>query len=136
MSEHQLGSSIPIRFLSVEDVLQLQQDTIEREGGGRGVRDLGLLNAAIMMPRQTFGGVYLHPDLAAMAAAYLFHIANNHPFVDGNKRAAAMSALVFLDGNGVRDLPDPVELEEKTLVVASGELSKEHLTQWFRRTVG
>lgn len=122
-----------IRFLSVEDVLQIQQDTIEHEGGGRGLRDLGLLNAAIMMPRQTFSGEYLHDGIPAMAAAYLFHIANNHPFVDGNKRAAAMSALLFLDANGIRSLPDPRELEQITLGVASGDVSKQQLIEWFRR---
>src|SRR5436305_14520652 len=94
-----------LRFLSVEDVLQIQDDTIGIEGGLRGVRDMGLLESAVLMPQQQFGGVYLHEGLGAMAAAYLFHIASNHPFLDGNKRAAAMSALIFLDVNGVADLP-------------------------------
>lgn len=125
----------PILFLSVEDVLLIQQNTIEHEGGGRGVRDLGLLSAAVMMPQQGFGGQYFHEDLAAMAAAYLFHIAMNHPFVDGNKRAAAMTALVFLDNNGVTALPDPKQLELSTLAVAAGQMTKEDLTGWFRRVL-
>lgn len=119
----------------MEDVLLIQQDTIQTEGGGRGVRDLGLLEAAVMTPKQTFGGQFLHDGLAAMAAAYLFHIAMNHPFVDGNKRAAAMSALVFLDVNGVALLPDPKQLELTTLAVASGDMSKEDLIAWFRKTI-
>jgi len=127
--------SIPIRFLSVENVLQLQQDTIERDGGGRGVRDLGLLSAAVMTPMQTFGGEILHTDLPTIAAAYLFHIAQNHPFVDGNKRAAAMAALVFLDLNGVSTLPDPERLEQVTLAVASGNMPKPELIEWFRRVL-
>ena len=121
-----------VRFLSVEDVLLLQQNTIETEGGGRGVRDLGLLEAAVMTPRQSFGGKYLHPDIPAMAAAYMFHIAMNHPFVDGNKRASALAALVFLDANGITRLPEPAALEHVTLSVAAGSMSKDELSEWFR----
>ena len=84
-----------IRFLSVDDVLAIHEDTMEHEGGLAGVRDPGLLESAVLMPQQQFGGQYLHAGLGAMAAAYLFHIAQNHPFNDGNKRAAAMAALVF-----------------------------------------
>jgi death-on-curing protein len=88
------------------------------------------------MPQQQFGGSFLHEDLAAMAAAYLFHIASNHPFIDGNKRAAAMSALVFLDVNGVENLPPPDEMTDVTLRVASGRMGKGELTEWMRRYVG
>ena len=71
------------------------------------------------MPQQQFGGQYLHEGLAAMAAAYLFHIAQNHAFHDGNKRTAALAALVFLDVNGVEALPAPDALEEMTMRVAT-----------------
>ena len=121
-----------IRFLSVENVLTLQADTIRQEGGLHGVRDVGLLEAAVSMPQQQWGGAYLHEDLAAMTAAYHFHLAANHPFLDGNKRAAVLAALVFLDVNGIENLPDPIELERITLEVASGERNKEKLTQWWR----
>lgn len=120
-----------IIFLSVDDVLLLHADTIDIDGGSHGIRDHGLLDAAVAMPRQQFGGAYLHEDMAAMAAAYLYHIAQNHPFVDGNKRAAVMSALVFLKVNGIDDLPSPKDLELITLQVAAGELSKEKLTKWM-----
>ena len=88
------------------------------------------------MPRQQFGGAFLHKDLAAMAAAYLFHIAQNHPFIDGNKRAAVMSSLAFLLANGIELSIAPRELEVTTLKVAAGELSKVKLTKWMRSQVG
>lgn len=124
------------RFLSVDDVLAIHQDTIEHEGGHAGLRDPGLLQSAVMMPQQKFGGTYLHPTVAAMAAAYLFHIAQNHAFLDGNKRTAAMAALVFLDANGVKKLPEPKGLERTTLRVAAGKTTKEGLTEWMEQQVG
>ncbi len=125
-----------IQFLSVDDVLAIHEDTLAIEGGGAGLRDSGLLESALMMPRQQFGGQYLHEGLAAMAAAYLFHIAANHAFLDGNKRAGAMAALIFLELNGVAALPPPQELQSVTLSVAAGEMSKEALTVWMRNRVG
>lgn len=123
-------------FLSVEDVLFLHADTIGIDGGSPGVRDHGLLDAAVAMPRQQFDGEYLHKEIAAMGAAYLFHIAQNHPFVDGNKRTAVLAALVFLRVNGVEILPAPQPLEVVTRQVAAGKLSKDALTQWLRAQIG
>ncbi|MEO7862692.1 MAG: type II toxin-antitoxin system death-on-curing family toxin [Nitrospirales bacterium] len=125
-----------VTFLSVDDVLQLHAGTIDIDGGSHGVRDHGLLDAAVAMPRQQFGGAFLHEDLASMAVAYLFHIAQNHPFVDGNKRAAVMSSLAFLLANGIEPSIAPQELEVMTLKVAAGELSKEKLTMWMRSQIG
>jgi death on curing protein len=125
-----------IRFLSVDDVLAIHDDTLAHEGGGAGVRDPGLLESAVLMARQQFAGQYLHEGLAAMAAAYLFHISGNHPVVDGNKRASTMAALVFLDVNGVRKLPSPGELEQTALAVASGRMGKQELIAWMRERVG
>jgi len=122
-------------FLSVEDVLFLHADTIAVDGGSEGLRDHGLLDAAVAMPRQQFGGEFLHEDLAAMASAYLFHIAQNHPFVDGNKRAAVLSALVFWSLNGVKRLPAPDKLEVTTRQVAAGEMNKDQLTKWMRSQI-
>lgn len=124
-----------IRFLSVEDVLLIHSDTLHVEGGLAGLRDAGLLDSAVMMPRQQFVGQYLHEGLAVMAAAYLYHIAQNHQFNDGNRRAAVMAALLFLDANGVKRLPDPEELEVITLGVASGSVTKADLADWFRQRV-
>ena len=125
-----------VTFLSVEDVLFLHADTIGIDGGSLGMRDHGLLDAAVAMPRQQFGGTSLHKDLAAMAAAYLFHIAQNHPFIDGNKRAAVMSALSFLHVNGIEKLPAPQALEITTRQVAAGKLSKDGLMQRLRGQIG
>jgi len=126
-----------VRFLSVEEVLQIHDDTIARDGGLTGIRDLGLLDSAVAMPRQQFDDKYLHEDVLAMAAAYLFHITNNHAFHDGNKRAAVMSAYVFMDVNGV-ELPDPPgkfkkELERLTVGVAASRINKDQLTAGLRK---
>ena len=113
-------------------MLLIQRDTLEHEGGIEGVRDMGLLESAVATPRQKLFGVDLHPSLADKAAAYLYHIAMNHAFFDGKKRAAAMSALVFLHVNGVQRLPEPSALEEATLGVAAGEISKTTLVAWMK----
>ena len=123
----------PILFLSVDDVLAIHQDTIAHEGGPTGIQDPGLLESAVLMPQQQFNGEYLHDGLAAMAAAYLFHITQNHTFHDGNKRTGALSALVFLEINGVESLPEPDALETITLAVASSRFGKDELTEWMRR---
>ena len=121
------------RFFSVENVLSIHADTLQQDGGLSGVRDLNLLTSAVVMPQQQFGGQYLHPDLPAMAAAYLFHIVCNHPFLDGNKRAGAMAAVLFLEVNGVDLTASPKELEQTVLAVASGELEKDALIDWMRQ---
>jgi death on curing protein len=125
-----------IRFLSVDDVLAIHEDTIAKEGGSPRIRDVGLLESAVLMPQQQFGGEYLHPDVASMAAAYLFHISQNHPFQDGNKRTGALACLVFLKVNTVRSLPPPDDLEAITMSVASGRASKQELTSWMRDRIG
>jgi len=122
-----------IRFLSVENVLAIHADTIAEEGGRAGIREIGLLESAVAMPQATYEGAYLHSGLAAMAAAYLFHLCQNHAFVDGNKRAAAFSTVLFLALNGIPDdaLPPEAELEHRTLAVARGEMSKTDITLWL-----
>lgn len=127
-------TSNPIRFLSLDNVLHIHTDTIVEEGGSPGVRDMGLLESALAMPQASFSGEYLHPGLAAKAAAYLFHLCQNHPFIDGNKRAAAFSAVLFLALNGIPDesLPSEAELERVTFAVASSEMIKEEVTAWLR----
>ncbi len=86
-------------FLDVEDVLLIHEEQLGEYGGSAGVRDPELLESAVAMPRATVGGSFAHEDHFAMAAAYAFHIAQNQPFLDGNKRTGLLAALVFLDLN-------------------------------------
>ena len=121
------------RFLTMSEVLLILQDQVRRYGGTYGVRDPSLLSSALAMPSATFGGKYLHEGLLDQAAAYAFHLCQNHPFVDGNKRTALASALVFLSLNGV-ELDDPKEkLYELMMGVARGERSKAQIATEFKR---
>jgi death on curing protein len=123
-----------IQFLDLLDVIEIHQSRIEIYGGTHGIRDRGLLESAIAQPQATFGGEPLHKDIYEMAAAYLFHIVQNHPFLDGNKRTALATALVFLDINGIEIDTPPNELEEITMGAAAGKVNKERLAQFFRMT--
>jgi death-on-curing protein len=116
-------------FLSVDEVLVLHQRLLARYGGQEGVRDRGLLLSALAQPQATFGGEWLHATLFEMAAAYAFHIAQNQPFLDGNKRTAHHAALVFLDLNGVR-VRDPEERFAGAIVaLAEGRVTKAVLAE-------
>jgi death-on-curing protein len=84
-----------ITFLNLGEVLEIHRDQIARYGGSSGLRDLNLLKSAVAMPQATFDGEFLHTDIFEMAAACLFHIVGNHPFLDGNKRVGAVACLVF-----------------------------------------
>ncbi len=122
-----------LEFLTLENILQIHADTIENDGGSDGIRDLGLIDAAINMPRQTFGGQYLHDGMPEMAAAYLFHICQGHAFVDGNKRVALLAADVFLDVNEWELTASATEAEAVVLAVADGKMSKSEVTDWFTK---
>ena len=124
-----------IAFLSVEQVLDLHRRMIDEFGGSSELRDRGLLESAVAMPMARFGGQYLHDGLATMAAAYLFHLCKNHPFVDGNKRAALAAANLFVLANDAALAASNDELEELTLGVASGTLSKDDVIQFFQSHV-
>jgi death-on-curing protein len=119
-------------FLSVADVLEFHAELVKNFGGDSGVLDLGLLESAVAQPRQTFKGQFLHEDLAAMAAAYLFHIVKNHPFADGNKRTATHTAHVFLLLNGVNIKLPTSAMETAVLKVTQGTMSKRKLAENFR----
>ena len=120
-------------FLSLGEILEIHRDQIERYGGDPDIRDLGLLQSAMAMPPVGFAGRYLHTDLFEMAAAYLFHIKRNHPFVDGNKRTGAVSSLVFLSLNGIDIEADEEEFEITVLGVAEGKIDKSAVAEFFRK---
>ena len=119
-------------FLTLEDVLQIHEDQIERFGGAVGLRDRGLLESAIAQAQASFGGVFAHHDLFEMAAAYLFHLTSNHPFIDGNKRIGLASALVFLEINGVEIRHGTDMLYDLTMSVACGAADKTQIAQLLR----
>jgi death-on-curing protein len=119
-----------MRWLQLAEVLELHRRLIEQSGGMQGLRDLGLLEASITLPRQSFAGVDLYPGVVAKAAALGFSLIQNHPFVDGNKRIghAAMEITLVLNG---RELTASVDVAEAAvLAVASGAMSRESFTRW------
>lgn len=120
-------------FLDLDRVLRIHQSLIETYGGAEGIHDAGLLHSAIAMPQASFGGEFLHRDLFDMAAAYLYHIVQNHPFLDGNKRTGAAAAIIFLAMNGVTLEPDEDGLVKLTLAVAGGNAGKGEIGEFFRK---
>jgi death on curing protein len=120
-------------FLSLAEVLEMHKQQIDRYGGSSGTRDSGGLESALATPQATFGGEFLHRSIPAMAAAYLFHICQNHPFVDGNKRVGANAAITFLLMNDWEPDFEPDDLADLVLSVASGRTDKAALTVIFER---
>ena len=123
-------------FLELAEVLFIHADQIDRYGGDPSLRDAGLLESALAMPRATFDGDFLHRDIFEMAAAYLFHIIQNHPFVDGNKRTGTASALVFLEMNGISIDASEDALVALVLDVAQGRADKARVAEFFRSNIG
>ncbi|MBI4822717.1 MAG: type II toxin-antitoxin system death-on-curing family toxin [Nitrospirae bacterium] len=119
-------------FLSLAEVVEIHASHIRRYGGREGVRDMNLLSSAVAMPYASSHGRFLHNDIYEMASAYAFHICQNHPFIDGNKRTALASALVFLEMNGI-SISDPEHrLYDAMISLARGKLSKSGFAQILR----
>ncbi|HYC90366.1 MAG TPA: type II toxin-antitoxin system death-on-curing family toxin [Thermoanaerobaculia bacterium] len=121
------------QFLSLEDVLHIHENRIRKYGGSTGVRDIGLLQSAMGNAEATFGGEYLNSTLFDMAAAYLYGICRNHPFLDGNKRTALACALAFLGLNGLKLRAGREEVYELVIGVAEGRVTKEDVALFFER---
>lgn len=124
-----------VTFLDIDDVVGMHAMELEVSGGSPGLRDRGLLESAVAQPQASAFGDYVHADLVAMATAYLFHIVRNHPFVDENKRAGLLAALVFLDLNGLGVTKGAPGLYELTLGVADGSIGKAEAEAALRRLV-
>jgi death-on-curing protein len=120
-------------FLDLAEVLLIHREQLLRFGGGDGLRDQGLLESAIAMPKATFGGQFVHESLFAMAAAYAFHIAENQPFLDGNKRTAILAAVVFLEINGYILEEPPSTFYDAMIAIAERRLDKAGLAKLLER---
>lgn len=119
-------------FLGLNEVIEIHNDQIQRYGGTSGIRDIELLEFAVAMPAVGFGGNYVHTDIYEMAAAYLYHIVQNHPFIDGNKRTGAVAALVFLMMNGIEVNADEDSFEKMVRSAAEGKTDKATIARFFR----
>ena len=117
-------------WITTDVALAIHAQQLAEHGGGEGVRDAGLLDSAMSRPQNL--AQYGAPDIAALAAAYGFGIARNHPFVDGNKRTAAIVSETFLMLNGYRLTASDAELVVAFVALAAGELSEDELADWLR----
>lgn len=120
-------------FFTLNEVLGFHMEQIELYGGSHGVRDLRLLESALAMPMSGLGDDYFHEFPFGMAAAYLFHIVQNHPFIDGNKRTGLATCLYFLGLHDVEIEVDPDELEKFVRNVATGKLQKTEIADFLRQ---
>jgi len=117
-------------WLTYEQVLAIHARQLRRYGGAPGLRDEGILRSALERPVNKWQ--YEQADLALLAAAYAFGLAKNHAFVDGNKRVAFITMVVFLRKNGVRFAPDQAQSTKIILALAAGEVSEDNLARWIR----
>lgn len=126
------------RFLSKENVLKIHAHQVNTYGGQHGLRDENLLDSALATPQMTFGGEFLHKTIEEMAAAYMFHLTMNHPFLDGNKRIGTATALVFLKANGYKFTAPEETLRQFAWKLASGGVEKDEviafIKQWTEAT--
>lgn len=123
------------KFLSLDDVLRLHADQIDSFGGSQGVRDEGLLESALAQPQSTFGGELLHPTIQDQAAAYFYHLAMNHPFIDGNKRTAFAAMDSFLRLNGYSLNLTDEQVYNLVMQVAQGNMNKEELAAFLKEVI-
>lgn len=119
--------------LTVAIVREIHAEAIAKFGGSDGVRDTALLESAVAAPQASFSGKSPYKDLAEAAAAYLFYLCRNHPFIDGNKRAALGGCIVFLRLNGIEPKADGPEWEELTLAVAASAIDRDETTARLRK---
>lgn len=116
-------------------VLRAHQAVLAKDGGSDGIRDINLLESALAAPQATFGGEPVITDVVEVAAAYLFYLCSNHPFVDGNKRVAFTVCLIFLRLNKIQTKPDSVEWENLVLDVAASRIDRHQAANRLRELV-
>jgi len=119
-------------FLGLDEIIEIHHDQIKRYGGRPGILDIETLKSTVAMPSATFDGNYLHTAIYEMAAAYLFHIVRNHPFVDGNKSTGAVASIVFLMLNGLDFHADENDFEYIVIRTAEGKIDKATIAQFFK----
>ena len=124
-----------MRYLSLDEVLELHGRVISETGGATGLRDLGAIEAAVALPRAALEGQELYPSVEEKAVTLGFALIRNHPFIDGNKRVGHAAMETFLVLNGW-DLNCPVDEAERVILeVAAGTYSRERLLEWVRRSM-
>jgi len=121
--------------LTIDVVREIHEEALKRFGGLKGVRDENLLTSAVLTPQSSFGGKSPYTDLIDIAAAYLFYICRNHPFLDGNKRTAMMAAIVFLRLNGIDPAPDSERWERLMLDLAASKIDRQETAERLRKLV-
>jgi death on curing protein len=120
------------KFLSVQQVIEIHDVFLEDYGGLPGIRDKGLLISAVEAPRASMFGEFLHKTIYDKAAAYLFHIIQNHPFNDGNKRTGALTTILFLEENGIKTIFSDENYEEFVVNVAQGKKNKDIIAYFLQ----
>lgn len=120
-------------YLTLEEILNLHEISISMYGGSRGLRDAGLLESAVFLPQQGFGGEDLYQSLWDKAAALGYSISENQPFIDGNKRTASLGMLVFLDMNGYELEVAQGEIHKTMIRIATKEVSLKDLSLWLQK---
>ena len=124
-----------MRYLTLEEVLELHRLVLQQAGGRERLRDLGGLDSALAQPQMTFGGQDLYPSLAEKAAALGFSLVCNHPFVDGNKRIGHAATELFLFLNGHEIVAELSEQEQTILALAAGEMKREEFVAWLQNHI-
>jgi len=120
------------KFFTVEQIIEIHDAFLEDHGGLPGIRDKGLLISAVEMPRASMFGEHLHKTIYDKAAAYLFHIVQNHPFNDGNKRTGALATILFLEENGIKIAFSDNDYEEFVVSIAQGQKNKEEIAYFLK----
>jgi death-on-curing protein len=122
-------------YITVDQAIRVHDGLIKQHGGLQGIRDIGLLTSAMEMPKSAFNGHQMYPTLFDKAAAYLFYIAKNHPFFDGNKRTSAFVALLFLRMNDCKVTIDEMQYELLVIGTAEGLISKAQISLFFKKSL-